>query len=99
MLSASATVTLTVERALPGALVTGHCQVRTRENHRHPSCARLVMLPGTIVLAGVPGADAFAFTAAIGGRALGPGSYRLLATPTSDGRAGTQRQAAFRITG
>jgi hypothetical protein len=61
-LSASATVTLTIERSLPGRVTKGSCQTRTHDNHRHRRCTRLAALPGAIVLAGVTGANAFAFT-------------------------------------
>jgi streptogramin lyase len=97
-LSASATVTLTIQRAFPGRVIHGRCQAPTRNNHRHRGCTRLATLPSTIVLTGVTGANAFAFTAATSGHPLGPGSYRLLATPTTDGHTGNQRQTTFQIT-
>jgi hypothetical protein len=56
------------------------------------------MLPGSTVISGDAGADAFTFTGKIDGRALLPGSYRLLATPTTDGIAGRQQQTTFEIT-
>ena len=55
------------------------------------------MLRGTTVITGRAGADAFTFTGKIGGGALIPGSYRLLATPTADGIAGQQQQTTFEI--
>ena len=55
------------------------------------------MLRGTTVINGPAGVDAFTFTGRIDGRALVPGSYRLLATPTADGIAGQQRQTTFEI--
>jgi hypothetical protein len=52
----------------------------------------------TIAVPGLAGADTFTITEAIAGHHLGPGSYRLLATPTTGGRAGNQQQATFQIT-
>jgi hypothetical protein len=65
---------------------------------RKRTCTRPVMLRGTTVIDGVAGADAFIFTGKIDGRALVPGSYRLLATPATDGIAGQQQQTTFEIT-
>ena len=55
------------------------------------------MLRGTTMIDGVAGADAFTFTGKIDGRALVPGSYSLLATPTTDGIAGQQQQTTFEL--
>ena len=57
-----------------------------------------MVLPGTIVLGGVAGVNSFTLPGAIGGHTLEPGSYRLLATPALDGRAGNQQQTSFQIT-
>jgi hypothetical protein len=95
-LSQSATVTLTVEQALPGRLNGGRCQAPTRRDRRHRRCTRLVLLPGNIMLAGRAGANAFSFIGAIDRHALGPGCYRLLAT--TGGRTGDQQQTPFQIT-
>ena len=97
-LSVGATVTFAVERALPGPLTHGHCTPPTHSDRRHRACTRLVTLPGTITLPGVAGDDTFTFTGAIGGHPLEPGSYRLLATLTTGGRAGNHQQATFQIT-
>jgi len=91
-------VTFAIERTLPGRLTRGRCTAPTRNDRRHPACTRLVMLPGTIALAGVAGANAFTITGKVGRHTLGPGSYRLLATPTTGGRAGNQQQTTFQIT-
>ena len=96
-LSASATVTFAIERTLAGRLTRGRCSAPTRNDRRHRACTRVVMLRGTIALAGVAGADAFTVTGNIGRHALGPGSYRLLATPTIGGRAGNQQRTTFQI--
>jgi streptogramin lyase len=96
-LSASATVSLTIQRALPGREIHGRCQPPTPNNHRHRGCTRLETLPGTSVVTGAAGANAFTFTAATSGHPLSPGSYRLLATPTTDGHSGNQQDTTFQI--
>ena len=96
-LSVGATVTFAIERVLPERLTRGRCTAPTRSDRRHRTCTRPVMLRGTSVINGAAGTDAFTFTGRIDGRALVPGSYRLLATPTTDGIAGQQRQTTFEI--
>ena len=98
-LSTTATVTFAIERAFPGRLTRSGCTVRTRSDRRHRRCTRLVALPGTLALGGVAGANSFTLPGAFGGHTLEPGSYRLLATPALDGRAGNQQQTTFQITG
>ncbi len=97
-LSESAIVTLTIQRALPGRETKGRCQRPTPKAHRHRGCTRLETLPGASVVTGAAGANAFAFTAATGGHPFSPGSYRLLATPTTDGLAGNPQHTTFHIT-
>ena len=96
-LSVAATVTFAIERELPGRLTRGRCMAPTRSDRHHRRCTRSVVLRGTTVIAGRAGTDAFTFTGRIGGRALVPGRYRLLATPSTDGIAGQQRQTTFEI--
>lgn len=75
----------------------GRCVASTRRNRSASGCTRRVTLPGHFTLAGHPGANSFAFTGRIGGARLRPGRYRLLATPTADGRTGQPLSAGFRI--
>ena len=96
-LSVGATVTFAIERVLPGRLTRGRCTAPTRSDRRHRPCARPVMLRGATVIDGVTGADAVTVTEKIDGRALVPGSYRLLATLATDGIAGHQRQTTFEL--
>jgi len=95
-LNTTATVTFAIERALPGRMTRGRCTA-PHSDRRHRACTRLVTLPGSITLAGVAGADAFTFTGAISAHPLEPGSYRLLATPTTGASAGKQQQTTFEI--
>ena len=96
-LSVGATVTFAVERAAPGRLTRCRCTALTRSDRRHRPCTRPIMLRGTTVINGGAGADTFTFTGKIDGRALVPGSYRVLATPTADGIAGQRRQTTFEL--
>ena len=70
-------------------------EVRTRGRKR--PYTRPVIPRRTTVIDGVAGADAFTFTGKIDGRALVPGSYSLLAVPTTDGIAGQQQQTTFEL--
>ena len=79
-----ATVSFAIERALRRRLTQGRCTAPTRSARLHRSCIRPVMLHGTTVINDCGGADVFIFTGKIDGRALVPGSYRLLATPTTN---------------
>jgi hypothetical protein len=96
-LNVGAMVTFSIERALPGQLTLGRCTRTHPKRPPAPPCTRLVMLRGTTVINGGAGADAFTFTGKIDGRVLVPGSYLLLATPTTDGIAGQQQQTTFEI--
>jgi hypothetical protein len=95
-LSAGATGTFAIERALP-RLTRGRCTAPTRGDRRHRLCVRAVMLGGTTVIDGGAGAEAFTCTGKTDGRALLPGSYRLLVPPTTDGIAGQQQQTTFEL--
>ena len=93
-LSASATVTFTVQRVTTGRNVGGKCVKQTQNNKHHAKCARLISVSGRITHAGAAGANHFTFTGKIGGANLGAGTYRLTATPT----AGAARTVTFTIT-
>jgi PKD repeat protein len=92
-LSVPLSVTITLEQPLPGRKVNGRCIKPTAKNRKHRTCTRLVNLRGQITLAGKAGANHFTFNGKIGGHRLGPGSYRLTATPT----AGASKTTTFHI--
>jgi hypothetical protein len=87
------TVTITLQREVPGRRMNGHCVKPTSRNRRRPTCTRLVGVTGSLTLSGSPGANRFAFNGKIGGRDLGPGSYLLTATPSG----GTGSTAFFEL--
>ena len=94
-LSAPATVRFTVERALPGRVVRKRCVAPKPANRHDAGCNRLVGVPGSFTQSGGAGLNTVSFTGRIGGRALGPGDYRLLASAT--GAAGQPDVTAFQI--
>ena len=97
-LNVAATTRFTVTRLRPGRKTAhGRCVASTRRNRKASRCSRRVTLPGHFTLAGQPGANRFAFTGRIGGKRLKPGGFRLVATPTADGRRGAPVSASFRI--
>ena len=69
----------------------------TTKNRALRACARFTPAPGTFTCPAGP--DKFAFSGQIGGRALTPGSYRLIATPVTAGRATAPSRLAFTVIG
>jgi hypothetical protein len=94
-LNIPARVTITIRRVLPGRLSKGRCAAPSGKNRTHQRCTRLVPIRGGLTESGTPGSDRFTFDGRIGGHKLGPGSYRLIATPSF----GTAQTVAFRIPG
>jgi DNA-binding beta-propeller fold protein YncE len=92
-LSASAPVTLTLERELFGRDVNGRCVMRSRANDKHRHCTRLVPVRGRIVSPGSIGHNRSVFSGSIGGHNVGLGKYQLTVTP--DG--GAPRTTTFTI--
>ena len=88
-LNGGSAVTFTLGRIAPGRKVNGACVKPTRKNRKHPRCTRLLNVHGRIVRAGTAGPNHFTF----GGLALGPGTYKLIATPAG----GTPRKVTFAI--
>ncbi len=96
-LSAPATVRLTVQRLARGRSAGGRCAAPAASNRGQPACTRVVAVRGAFTRSRPAGPDRFTFTGRLAGRALPAGSYRLLATPTADGRSGAPARAPFRI--
>jgi hypothetical protein len=82
----------------PGrATSSGRCVRPTQANRSARTCTRLVTLPGSFTRAGNVGTDHFHFTGRLDGAKLAVGDYRLIATPTTGGKAGLTASAAFSI--
>ena len=90
-------VTFTIKRARSGRLVKGQCIASTRANRHNRSCARLIAVGGSFTQPGNAGSNSFTFNEPIGGQSLTPGSYRLTATPTSNGGTGNTQTSSFQI--
>jgi hypothetical protein len=97
-LTVPARVTFTVQHIVDGQIVKGRCVAPTRSIQRARRCSRPVALPGAIMLTSTAGANGFTFDGRIGGQRLRDGSYKLIATPNANGRAGSSHSLAFQIT-
>ena len=96
-LSEAGRVRFRIERELPGRRRGGRC-VPPRRAPRGRACTRRERVGGSFERAGRAGVNTFRFRARVGGRALRPGRYVLVATPlAADGRPGTAARARFRI--
>ncbi|MHB1570898.1 MAG: hypothetical protein ACYC0H_17080, partial [Solirubrobacteraceae bacterium] len=94
-LSATAKVTVTVQRLLPGRRVKRRCVAPSRHNRRAGHCTRLVRLQGKLTTAARRGVDRFVFDGRIGRRRLGPGTYLLIVAPAG----GQATRAKFTLRG
>jgi hypothetical protein len=91
-----ATVTFTIEQDLSGRLLGRRCVPVTPANRQQRTCIRLVARGG-FQRAGGRGTNRFAYDGKVGGSKLGPGSYRLVATPSFNGLAGKAQSVNFQI--
>jgi hypothetical protein len=91
-LSEAATTTFTVERALPGRKLGRRCVAPNSRNRRARRCTRYSRVRGSFRHNGRAGANSFRFTGRVGGRALRPGAYRLVAVAKD--AAGNRSQPA-----
>lgn len=73
------------------------CVTPTTSNRQSRRCTRFVSVRGSFSRSRPAGGDRFTFTGRLGGRVLQPGHYRLVATPSGDGRTGKRTRALFRI--
>jgi pimeloyl-ACP methyl ester carboxylesterase len=96
-LNVPASVRLTVERSGHGRTAGGRCVKRSAGNRGGRACTRFVAVRGSLLRTRPAGADDFTFDGRLAGRALPAGRYRLVATPSADGRTGRPARARFRI--
>jgi hypothetical protein len=95
-LDRAAQVRFTFSQLVTGRRVSGRCVKPTKGNRRKPRCDR-AQAAGTLRLTGKAGANAVAFSGKISGRALKPGSYRLVVTAIADGKTSAARTMRFTI--
>lgn len=98
-LNESAIVKLTLKRRAPGRRVKRRCVKATSKNRKHAHCWRWVAIRGNSKLTGAAGANAFRLPARIGGHNIGPGTYELIATPTTGGYTGRSQTVTFTVVG
>jgi hypothetical protein len=97
-LDRAGSVTFTVTQGQPGRRGAHRsCVKPNARNRKARRCTRTVTLHGSFVERGAAGANSFRFTGRLGHKALKPGRYRLVATPTSGRLKGRSLSASFRI--
>lgn len=98
-LNVAASVRFTIERSVRGRLVSRRCVAERKSNHKRRRCTRYVRLRGSFTRQGKAGRNSFHFTGRLNGKKLRRGGYRLVATPTANGRTGTPARRTFGIRG
>lgn len=97
----AASMRFTVRRTRPGRRTGSgskrRCVAETTSNRGARACVRHVPVPGGFTRTATRGANAFYFTGRVAGRRLTPGSYTLVATPSTSGTTGTPVQRSFAI--
>ncbi len=91
-LSRAATVDFSVERAVKGRRAGKRCAKRTKSNRDHKKCTLFTAMKGGFTDSGAAGQNRFQFSGRIGGKALKPGSYRLVG-----GVGASVKRALFRV--
>jgi hypothetical protein len=92
------TAAFTVLQARPGVFLGGRCAAPPKHplHKRERACTRYVAVGG-FSHRDASGLNRFHFTGRVGGHKLPPGNYQLTATPHSNGIAGKNVSAHFRI--
>jgi hypothetical protein len=91
-LSEKATTEFSVERVVSGRKVKGKCVKATKANRTKKKCAGFKPVSGGFTHSGAAGTNSFKVSGRIGGKALAPGSYRLLGSA-----GGVVKTASFKI--
>jgi hypothetical protein len=92
LLTAKATTQFTVERKVAGRSVGGKCVKVTKANRAKRKCASFKPSKSGFAHSGVAGTNSFKFSGRVGGVALPPGTYRLVASA-----GGVKKTAGFTI--
>jgi hypothetical protein len=93
-LSATGSVTFSFKRVTKGRLVKARCVKATRANRKAPRCTLLTPVGVSITRSARAGANVLKLARS----SLRPGSYRLIATPSSRGHTGSPQQVTITIT-
>lgn len=92
------TTAFTVRRARPGVTLRGRCAPPPKHSlHKLGRACTRYVAAGGFTHTDATGRNRFRFTGRVGGRKLPPGSYRLDATPRSNGKSGKTVSVHFRI--
>jgi hypothetical protein len=91
VLSVAGRVKFAVDRPASGRKVKGKCRRPTRKNRSAKKCTRHVAVTGSFSRNGTGGSNHFHWNGRLNGKALKPGSYRLIAT------AGGVKRATFTV--
>lgn len=96
-LNEAAVVRIRIERKLPGRVSGGRCVKPTRRLAHKRRCTRYVLVKTLIRRHLKAGANRVAFSGRIGRRALKPGGYRAIFTPSAGTRKGRAHRLRFTI--
>ncbi len=83
-LDTAGTVTITIQRALPGRRSGGRCRKPSRRLRRKPACTRWAM-QHTLTRTAHAGVNRVPYSGRVRGRALRPGRHRAVFTATAPG--------------
>jgi hypothetical protein len=92
-LSGVAHVKFTVDQRKPGRRSGRRCVTATKRNSKRRKCTRHVRLRGALAVDGSTGGNVLGWNGRLRGRALKPGTYRLIASTAP----GDRRTATFRV--
>lgn len=95
-LDRTATVKIAIQRRPPGRRVNGMCKRPTHKLRHRPRCTRTIKI-ATLSRNGHAGLNRIAFSGRIGGKALQPGNYRAVFTPTNAAGPSSPKSLTFTI--
>ena len=97
VLNIRANVRFTIDRVLEGRQVGRRCMPPAGKNLTARRCSRYVPMRGGFTVSAHAGKNVFRFSGRLSGSALAPGTYRLVATPSANGRSGDAKTITFTI--
>ncbi len=98
-LNVAASVRFMIERAATGRVVSHRCVSNPKSHRKTRRCTRYEPMRGSFTLGGKAGRNSFRLTGRLNSQKLRSGRYRLVATPTANGRTGAPARTSFRIRG
>jgi hypothetical protein len=99
-LNVPAVVRFTVQQRVPGRTQgrrkTARCVAQTKRNRKTRKCTRTMTLPGAFTRSGNSAVNRFHFSGRLNGHKLKPGTYTLVATPTTSRHPSRAPSVIFR---